>query len=71
MQDLLKVLYTIANRVVCFIDNIPRSAPPPTIPPDAIVSTLTQDHQIPIEYYYVDDSNKGQGIDLAFQLNYL
>lgn len=41
------------------------SAPPPRQPPDAILEELTQGHQIPLEYYYVDDSNKGQGTPQA------
>lgn len=36
--------------------------PPPSRPPESILAELTQQHQIPVEYYYVDDSNKGQGM---------
>ena len=40
---------------------LPITGPPPRRPPEDILSELTQRHQIPVEYYYVDDSNKGQG----------
>ena len=39
----------------------PGPAPPPAHPPSDIVQELTLKGQIPLEYYYVDDSNKGQG----------
>ena len=35
-------------------------APPPQPPPE-MVSNLTLGGEVPLEYYYVDDSNKGQG----------
>lgn len=37
------------------------TGPPPKVPPETILGELTQEHQIPVKYYYVDDSNKGQG----------
>lgn len=38
----------------------PPSAPPPH-PPPAILPELTLNGSVPLEYYYVDDSNKGRG----------
>lgn len=35
--------------------------PPPATPPQDIVDRLTLNGSIPLEYYYVDDSNKGLG----------
>ncbi|XP_065829312.1 uncharacterized protein [Oscarella lobularis] len=34
---------------------------PPSRPPESIREKLTMNGQIPLEYYYVDDSNKGRG----------
>ncbi len=38
---------------------------PPTAPPLGILPLLTLDNTIPLEYYYVDDSNGGKGQRLA------
>ena len=35
--------------------------PPPDVPPPGIVDQLTLNGSVPLEYYYVDDSNKGLG----------
>lgn len=37
-------------------------APPPQEPPPEIVDRLTLNGSVPLEYYYVDDSNKGLGM---------
>ena len=34
---------------------------PPSRPPGDMISNLTMGGRVPLEYYYVDDSNKGQG----------
>lgn len=35
---------------------------PPVVPPAEMVERLTLNGSIPLEYYYVDDSNKGTGM---------
>ena len=35
---------------------------PPERPPDDIIDELTMYHKIPLEFYYVDDTNGGKGI---------
>ena len=36
-------------------------SPPPKVPPSEIVDRLTLGGSVPLQYYYVDDSNKGLG----------
>ena len=38
------------------------ATPPPEVPPPDIVDRLTLNGSVPLEYYYVDDSNKGMGM---------
>ena len=37
------------------------AAPPPREPPPSLLAAFTLNHSVPLEFYYVDDSNKGQG----------
>lgn len=34
---------------------------PPQQPPPSLLPSLTLEGQVPLEYYYVDDSNRGNG----------
>lgn len=42
-------------------DHAGLATPPPSVPPVEIVDQLTVNGSVPLEYYYVDDSNKGKG----------
>ena len=42
-------------------DHTGLATPPPEVPPPEIVDRLTLSGSVPLEYYYVDDSNKGKG----------
>jgi len=46
--------------ILLAVDSSNGQAPPPQPPPE-MVSNLTLGGEVPLEYYYVDDSNKGQG----------
>lgn len=39
-------------------------SPPPQEPPDSLLSAFTLNHTVPLELYYVDDSNGGKGINI-------
>lgn len=58
----LSQLVTVAIILALIVMSI--VAPPPTRPPEEILAQLTQESTIPVEYYYVDDSNKGQGTNV-------
>ncbi len=48
-------------------DDCPSSAGgPPERPPTQILDQLTLGGIVPIQYYYVDDSNKGKGTTLLY-----
>jgi hypothetical protein len=36
--------------------------PPPQKPPVDLLHAFTLNHTVPLEFYYVDDSNQGRGI---------
>lgn len=40
----------------------PDASPPPQEPPSSLLETFTLNYTIPLEFYYVDDSNRGRGI---------
>ena len=42
-------------------DHTGLATPPPEVPPPEILDRLTLDGSVRLEYYYVDDSNKGKG----------
>ena len=44
-------------------------APPPQEPPTEIIDRLTLNGSVPLEYYYVDDSNKGLGLWFQILMN--
>ena len=48
------------EHVTVFAYRMSPLAPPPEPPPE-LVSNLTLGGKVPLEYYYVDDSSKGQG----------
>ncbi|CAI8045483.1 hypothetical protein GBAR_LOCUS25165 [Geodia barretti] len=37
------------------------ACPPLRQPPDSLLAAFTLNHTVPLEFYYVDDSNKGKG----------
>jgi hypothetical protein len=37
------------------------ACPPLRQPPDSLLAAFTLNHTVPLEFYYVDDSNKGNG----------
>ena len=37
------------------------ACPPLRQPPDSLLAAYTLNHTVPLELYYVDDSNKGKG----------
>ena len=39
----------------------PPAASPPREPPAHLLSDFTINHTVPLEFYYVDDSNRGRG----------
>ena len=39
----------------------PQVAPPPREPPSHLLGAFTLNHTVPLELYYVDDSNHGRG----------
>lgn len=45
--------------------------PPPDAPPPEIIEQLTLNGSIALEYFYVDDSNKGLGIVSPIHQNVL
>lgn len=36
--------------------------PPPREPPPSLLEAFTLNYTVPLEFYYVDDSNRGRGI---------
>jgi len=59
-------VYMQVTAFIVIIMHVPL-APPPQPPPE-MVSNLTLGGEVPLEYYYVDDSNKGQGQWSTLQL---
>lgn len=49
----------------------PDASPPPREPPPSLLETFTLNYTIPLEFYYVDDSNRGRGIAKLFQFTLL
>ena len=54
-------LYTQLTVYIC-IPITEGTERPPERPPDDIIDELTMYHKIPLEFYYVDDTNGGKGI---------
>ena len=48
-----------------------RAEAPPRNPPDHLLSEFTLNHHVPIESFYVDDSNQGLGTHYKFSLEYI
>ena len=56
-------IYAIkASHVIIMWPGFVGGSPPPQEPPTEIINRLTLNGSVPLEYYYVDDSNKGLGM---------
>src|SRR5690606_35997586 len=52
--------------LVCIVATVVAASAPPKRPPEALVGGYTLNQQVPMEFFYVDDTAEGQGTHFEY-----